>query len=317
MTALPCASIIIPNYNGWRFLPTCLDSLRQQTVQGFEIIVVDNASTDDSVALLRQQYPEVQIIVLKDNRSFFTGAVNTGIRAAHAQVVFLLNNDTEADPRCLEALLAGLAAHPECGMAAAKMRLFDRRDTLNAAGDVYGTDGIPGNRGVWEKDQGQYDDVAYVFSPCGGAGAYRQSLFAAIGSFDEDLVGYCEDVDLGWRAQLQGYQCLFVPHAVIYHRLSATGGGPIASFYTGRNTISVIVKNMPGELLRRHWPRILAAQGRIAGDALRAWRGAAARARLRGQLAGIFSIPRMLAKRRAIQASRQVTIQHLEAILNT
>ncbi len=311
----PVASIVIPNYNGWRFLPTCLDSLRRQTVQGFEVILVDNASTDGSVDLVARHYPEVRCLVREDNRSFFSGAVNLGIRAARADVVFLLNNDTEVDERCLSELLTALQAHPECGMVAAKMRLFDRRDTLHAAGDFYGVDGIPGNRGVWELDNGQHDDVAYVFAACGGAGAYRKSLFEEIGYFDEDFVGYCEDVDLGWRAQLAGYRCAYVPSAVIYHRLSATGGGPVASFYTGRNTISVIVKDVPAELIRRHWRHMAAAQARVTWDALRAWRGAAARARLRGQLAGLLSIPRSMSKRRAVQVLRRVDLAYLESIL--
>jgi len=311
----PAVTVVIPNFNGWRFLPTCLDSLRRQTLQNHEVIVVDNGSTDGSVELLAQRYPEVQVIIPRDNRSFFSGAVNAGIRAARADVVFLLNNDTEADERCLEALLAGLDAHPECGMAAAKMRLFDRRDVLNAAGDFYGADGIPGNLGVWEADVGQYDGVTYVFSPCGGAAAYRKSLFADVGGFDEDFIGYCEDVDLGWRAQLAGYRCLFVPGAVVYHRLSATGGGPLASYYTGRNTIWVIVKDVPGAIIRRHWRSMFAAQARIAADALRAWRGAAARARLRGQLAGVLTAPGLLGKRRAVQRSRRVNMEYLEALL--
>jgi GT2 family glycosyltransferase len=292
-----------------------LDSLRRQTVQGFEVILVDNASTDGSVDLVARHYPEVRCLVREDNRSFFSGAVNVGIRAARSEVVFLLNNDTELDERCLEELLAGLNAHPECGMAAAKMRLFDRRDILHAAGDFYGIDGIPGNRGVWEQDKGQYDGSEYVFAACGGAGAYRRSLFEHIGYFDEDFVGYCEDVDLGWRAQLAGFRCLYVPSAVIYHRLSATGGGPVASFYTGRNTISVIVKDVPGELIRRHWRRMAAAQARVTWDALRAWRGNAARARLRGQVAGLLSIPQTLSKRRAVQALRRVDLAYLESVM--
>jgi GT2 family glycosyltransferase len=312
---LPVASVVIPNYNGWRFLPTCLDSLRRQTRQGFEIILVDNASTDGSVDLVAQHYPEVRCLVRESNRSFFSGAVNLGIRNARSEVVFLLNNDTELDERCLEDLLAGLNAHPECGMAAAKMRLFDRRHVLHAAGDFYGVDGIPGNRGVWEQDEGQYDGAQFVFAACGGAGAYRKSLFDDIGYFDEDFVGYCEDVDMGWRAQLAGYRCVFVPSAVIYHRLSATGGGPVASFLTGRNTISVIVKDVPGELIRRYWRRMVAAQARVTWDALRAWRGEAARARLRGQVAGLLSIPRNMSKRRSVQATRRVNLAYLESVI--
>jgi GT2 family glycosyltransferase len=122
-------------------------------------------------------------------------------------------------------------------------------------------------------------------------------------------------VDLGWRAQLAGYRCVYAPAAVIYHRLSATGGGPVASFYTGRNTISVIVKDVPGELIRRHWRRMATAQARVTWDALRAWRGEAARARLRGQVAGLLSIPRALSKRRAVQATRRVDLAYLEGVI--
>jgi GT2 family glycosyltransferase len=201
-------------------------------------------------------------------------------------------------------------------MAAAKMRLFDRRGDLNAAGDFYGADGIPGNRGVWEEDRGQYDRPDLVFSPCGGAAAYRHGLFDDIGFFDEDFIGYCEDVDIGWRAQLAGHTCVFVPGAVVYHRLSGTGGGPLASFFTGRNTLWVLAKDVPGPIVRRHFWAILGAQARISADALRAWRGSAARARLRGQLAGLMGAPGQWGKRRAVQRTRRVTLEYLESILS-
>lgn len=315
-TLTPTVSVIIPNYNGWRFLPTCLDSLRRQTLANHEVIVVDNGSTDGSVALLAQHYPEVRVLAPADTRSFFSGAVNAGIAAARADLVFLLNNDTEADERCLEELAAAMDAHPECALAAAKMRLFDRRDVLNSAGDFYGRDGIPGNRGVWETDRGQYDELSECFAPSGGAGIYRKALFREIGGFDEDFIGYCEDVDVGWRARLAGHHCRFVAAAVVYHRLSATGGGPLASFYTGRNTIWVMAKDVPGPIIRRHWREMLGAQARVAGEALRAWRGAAARARLRGQLAGIVTSLGLLSKRRVLQAARKASIEDLEALLN-
>jgi GT2 family glycosyltransferase len=201
-------------------------------------------------------------------------------------------------------------------MAAAKMLLFDRRDTLHSAGDGYGVDGIPFNRGVWQRDEGQFDEPGWIFGGCGGAVAYRRVMLDDVGLFDESFFMYCEDVDLNWRAQLAGWCCWYTPGAVVYHKLSATGGGPIASFYTGRNTIWVIVKNYPRALLNRHWPRVLRAQWRITRDALPAWRGAAARARLRGQVAGLFGWSRMLSKRRVIQAGRQVTDSYIESLLS-
>lgn len=314
MSTDPLVSVIIPNWNGAALLPACLDSLRAQTYRRLEIIVVDNASTDDSAALVRERYPEVRLIVLPENRGL-TGGVNAGIRAAQGEIIALLNNDAEAEPAWVEALVQALEAHPEAGSAASKMLLYDRRDVLNSAGDTYGLDGIPGNRGVWERDVGQYDADIEVFGACGGAAAYRRTMLEEIGLFDEELFMYCEDVDLAWRAQIAGYRCVFAPAARVYHRLSATGGGALASFYTGRNTLLVVAKDYPPALLRRYWPLVLRAQLRIAWDALRAWRGEAARARLRGQLAGLRLFRRWTRKRAEVYRLRRVSDAELEALL--
>jgi GT2 family glycosyltransferase len=212
-------------------------------------------------------------------------------------------------------LVAALLARPEAGLAAAKMRLFDRRGVLHSAGDGYRPDGIPFSRGVWQPDEGQFDAPGWIFGGCGGAVAYRRTMLDDVGLFDESFFMYCEDVDLNWRAQLAGWKCWYTPQALVYHKLSATGGGTIASFYTGRNTLWVIAKDYPGALLRRNWPHILRAQGAIARDALRAWRGEAARARLRGQLSGLIGWPRMLKQRRAIQAARRVPDEYVASLL--
>jgi GT2 family glycosyltransferase len=310
----PCLSAIIPNWNGARYLPTCLDSLRHQTYPNLEIILVDNASTDESVALVRRDYPEATLVQLDENLGL-TGGINRGIQVARGDIIAPLNNDTEVAPAWAQALVTALLDHPAAGMAASKMLLFDQRDTLHSAGDAYGVDGIPINRGVWQKDEGQFDADEYIWGGCGGAVAYRRAMLDDIGLLDEDLFMYCEDVDLNWRAQLAGYKCVFAPQAVVYHHLSATGGGEIASFYTGRNTLWVLAKNYPGRLLRRHWRSVVRAQYRIARDAFRARQGAAARARLRGQLVGLLGLPRWLAKRRAVQARRRVSPEAIELLL--
>ncbi len=313
-SSFPLISVIIPNWNGARFLPTCLDSLRRQTYPNFEVIVVDNASTDNSVELIEREYPEVRLVKLSTNRGL-TGGANAGIQVARGEIIALLNNDTEADPQWLMELHRALEADPEAGMVASKMLLFDRRDVIHSAGDFYRVDGVPGNRGVWERDEGQFDGDRRVFGACGGAAAYRRAMLEEIGLFDEDFFMYCEDVDLAWRAQLAGYPCAFAPRAIVYHRLSATGGGETASYYCGRNFILVIVKDIPTLLLKKYWWRIILAQLRIAWDALRAWRGKAARARLRGQLAAFCHLPLMLRKRREIQRTRRVSEEYLESIL--
>ncbi len=311
----PSVSVIIPNWNGVEHLPTCLDSLRRQTVADVEVIVVDNGSTDGSLNLLERRYPQARLLPLGENRGF-AGACNAGMRAARGAFLVLLNNDTEVDPRWLEEVLAAFRRHPEAGLVASKMLLFDRRDIFHTAGDFYRVDGVPGNRGVWQRDEGQYDREEYVFGACGGSAAYRRTMLEQVGLLDEAFFYSCEDVDLAWRAQLAGWRCVYAPRAVVYHKLSATGGGTTASFYDGRNTIYVLVKDYPSDLWRRYGGAVLRRQFLIALEALRAWRGAAARARLRGQLAGLTgSVPRMVPKRGPVQRSRTVDRTYLERLL--
>ncbi len=310
----PLVSVIIPNWNGAIHLPTCLDSLRHQTYAHFETIVVDNGSHDGSRALLAREYPEVRTVALDRNEGF-AGGVNAGIRNAGGDIVALLNNDTETDPDWLAELVLAMQRYPQAGMIACKILLFDRRDTLHAAGDFYRTDGIPGNRGVWQKDAAAYDAEGAVFSPCGAAAGYRREMLTETGLFDEGLFAFCEDVDLGWRGQLLGWTCMYAPRAKIYHKVSATGGGVLASYYNGRNCITVIAKNYPAELYTHYKRLIWAAQWRIMRAALKAWRGEAARARLRGQLQGVLGLPALRSVRRQIQASRRVSIAYLNSIL--
>jgi GT2 family glycosyltransferase len=307
-------SVIIPSWNGVDLLPTCLDSLRLQTYRHFDIIVVDNASTDETVSLVKQGYPEAHVVTLETNRGF-TGAVNVGIAQSKGQLVALVNQDVEAAPQWLEALAAASLAHPAAGSFASKIMLFDQRDRFHSAGDSYQRDGLPVNRGVWQRDAGQFDQQIDVFAACGGAAAYRRSMLDQIGALDERFFMYCEDVDLAWRHQLAGFRTVFVPDAVAFHRLSASGGGITASYYTGRNTIYVIVKNVPGPLLRRYLPLMAASQQEVAKEALASWRGEAARARLRGQISGLLTWPRMLSSRRAIQRTRRVSIAYLDSLL--
>lgn len=302
----PAISVIIPNWNGRHHLDTCLEALRRQSWSDFETIIVDNGSTDGSQAYIREQFPEVRLIELSENRGF-TGACLAGYAAATGDVAVLLNNDTEADPGWLAAVQAAFAAHPEAGVVASKLLLFDERDRFHAAGDYVRVDGLPGNRGIWQTDTGQYDREEYVFSACGAAAAYRRTMLDEIGFLDDAFYFSCEDVDLGWRANLAGWRVIYVPEAVVYHKLKASGGGgETSSYYDGRNTLWLIWKNYPGSLLRRNAGSIIKAQLAISRDALRAWRGAAARARLRGQLAGVLGLARMWPARRHIQRNRRI-----------
>lgn len=314
MPEKPLFSVVIPHWDGIKHLPICLNALRAQTYPSLEVIVVDNGSMDGSQALITNEYPEVRLIALPTNRGF-TGACNVGIAAAQGTFVALLNNDTEVDPAWSAEVVAAFVRHPEAGLVASKMLLFDKRDHLHTAGDYYRVDGQAGNRGAWQKDSGQFDQETVVFSACGGSAAYRRTMLDEIGLLDDNFFFSLEDVDMGWRAQLAGWQCIYTSKAVVYHRLAATGGGVTASFYDGRNAIYILVKDYPGELWRKYWQKILARQWQIAWEAIRAWRGAAARARLRGMLTGLVRIPWLLTRRGAVQRSKSVTIEYLESIL--
>ncbi len=304
-------SVIIPNGNGRHLLPACLTSLRQQTYRDFQTVVVDNRSTDGSREYVRDNFPEVSLLPLAYD-GVFAGTVNAGIRATRSEIVVLLNNDTEAEPNWLTELIAALDAAPRAGAAASKLLLFDRRGTLHSAGDFYALDGMPGSRGVWTQDDGRYDGDRSVFGACAGAAAYRRAALEDVGLFDESLIAYCEDVDLNIRLRLAGYDCVFAPRARVYHRLSATGGGPPASYHTGRNFLTVAVKDLPAPLLRRHWRRIARRQVAIALHSLRHAREPAARAKLRGQLAGVRALPTTLLRRRDVTRRTRIDPAELE-----
>jgi len=311
----PRVSVIIPHWNGRHHLDACLNALRRQTLADHEVILADNGSTDGSQAYVREHFPEVRLIELGANRGF-TGACNAGYAVSRGEFVCLLNNDTEADPGWLAALVDVFDRSPETGIVTGKLLLFDRRDHFHAAGDFYRVDGIPGNRGVWQPDRGQYEREEPVFGACGAAAAYRRRMLAEIGFLDDAFFFSCEDVDLAWRAHLAGWEVRYTPRAVVYHKLKASGGsGVVGSYHDGRNFLYVIWKNYPAALLRRHAGSIFRAQWRISREALRAWRGAAARARLRGQLAGLLGGLRLWPARRRIQAARRANMATLEACL--
>lgn len=299
----PFFSVLIPNYNGRRYLPDLFAGLDSQTFTDFEIIFADDHSSDDSVAWVQANAGNARLLTKSANEGF-VATVNLGARSARGRVLVLLNNDTQPAPDFLAELAKTVCAFPRAGIIAAKLLLFDERDRIHTAGDMMGRDGIPRNRGVWSIDSGQFDHSVDVFGGCGGAMAVRRELWEALDGFDEEFWMYLDDVDFSFRAQLLGWHSVFAPSAQIYHKLGGSGGDDLSSFYVGRNTIWTIAKNMPSSLLLAHASHIVTAQLEIAADALRNCRGTAARARLRGQIAGLLGLPRVLRQRALIQSRK-------------
>jgi GT2 family glycosyltransferase len=306
----PTFSIIIPNWNGLTHLKTCLQSIMAQSISDYEVIVVDNGSSDGSRKFIKENFPTVKLVELDRNRGF-TGACNVGFKHARGDYVVLLNNDTETEADWLKNLESAFQRYPQAGILASKIMLYDRRDYYHAAGDFYQIDGIPGNRGVWQEDSGQFNEEERVFSACGAAAAYRREMLDEIGFLDDRFYFSCEDIDLGWRAQLAGWEAVYIPTAVVYHKLKATGGSITGSYYDGRNFLYLIWKNYPWSLFKRYWIRILQAQLKITWLAAKSWRGKAARARIRGQIAGFLGLFKMLPSRKQSQSNRKISDQVL------
>jgi GT2 family glycosyltransferase len=213
---MPCVSVILLNWNGVHLLPTCLASLRKQTLQDFEIIVPDNGSTDGSRAFLAEQHPDVQVIRFDRNMGFCL-AMNAGMRRAAGEFVFALNNDTELDPRCLEELVAVMRAKPEVGTCATKMVYYDEPGLINSAGHACNDEGVVVDLGRRQRDSAWFDQPREVLGACAGACLYRKTMLDEIGLYDPDFFISYEDIDIGWRAQLAGWRARYVPTAVVRH----------------------------------------------------------------------------------------------------
>jgi GT2 family glycosyltransferase len=238
-----------------------------------------------------------------------------GLRAASGDLLALLNNDTEAHPEWLAALVSAMESHPNVGFCASKMLFADRRDYVNSAGLFLRVDGVGRDIGYGRPDGPEFACMVNIFGASGGAALYRRAMLDDVGLLDEDLMAYAEDLDLSFRAQLRGWPCLYVPAAIVYHRMGATFGreSPAKVYHSSCNMLTVLLKNMPANLLRRHWPQMLAAQ--IYQVLYYSLHGRA-QAVIRGKIAAVRKLRGTLAKRRVIQQSRRVPDQHIEAMLS-
>jgi GT2 family glycosyltransferase len=308
-------SVIVVSFNAQQTLSRCLAALRAQSLQAARVIVIDNASTDGAIERARELFPEFEYVCLLENTGF-AAANNRAIERCDSEFVALLNPDAFPEPAWLEELVKaakqtpGAASFGSCQLMAGDTNMIDGvEDVCHISGLVW--------RGGHGRSRNDNDCTAReIFSPCAAAALYRRQAIQAVGGFDEDFFCYVEDVDLGFRLRLSGWQSWYVPAAVVRHVGSATTGGAHSSFavYHGhRNLVWLFVKNMPGYLFWIFLPLHLALN--FFSVFWFIFRGQAGTI-LKAKWDAILGLPMTWRKRAIVQNQRRVPASILLAALN-
>jgi GT2 family glycosyltransferase len=280
--------------------------------------MVDNASMDDSMSFVKEKFPDVKLVLNEKNLGF-GGGNNVGIQASRGKYIMMLNNDTRLDPKCIEELKGSLEKDRGYGACASKILLEDEDNLIDAAGIVVCPDGLSIGRGRLEKGS-TYDEEMEVFFASDCACLYRREMLEDIGLYDEDFFAYADETDMGWRAQLAGWRCIYNPKAVVYHFHSASSGSysPFKAYLVERNRIWVAIKSFPIALLifgqfYTFWRYMLQAYGAFTG------KGAAGRFASDSSKAELVKIlirvylsiwkylPLMIRKRKSIQKRKRIS----------
>jgi len=306
-------AVIVPNWNGLRFIQRCLKSLSAQSFTDFETVVVDNGSTDCSAELVKTKFPRVRLIQLPQNFGFSV-AINAGIKETASEYVAFLNNDTEVDSAWLSELVRALDSEPTAGSAASKILWDNARDRIYAAGDFFCAEGLGGNMGASMTDGPAFADPAWVFSASACASLYRWRVLDEIGPLEERFFIFYEDIDLGFRAQLAGWPCIYVPTAVVYHTGTGTVGifNKSRRFLLSRNELFVLARTLPGRILRTNLKLILRHQLKASIRSLDEGRPATL---LSARLAAIAALPWLFKSRRDIMAKRRTSTKHIAGLI--
>lgn len=310
----PLVSIIIPNYNGEQHLKECLNSLDMMEFDNYEIVLVDNASSDGSVRFVKDLFPEINILSLKKNYGFAEGC-NLGVQKARGDYIAFLNNDTKVDTRWLKELVMAAEKYGENHVYSSKVLFYDDPEKLNTVGGIITPMGSGLDINFGKKDIDKYNKVRFVASPSGCSMLLKKSLFVEMDGFDKDYFAYLEDVDFGWRCWLKGHKTYYIPQSVVYHKYGSTGGKidtPFRVFNVQKNRQFNILKNfslsnlITGFIISVIFDLVRIFTFLVHGDF------SLISAVLKGNYAFFEEIPKTLTKRKFIQKTRQISDEEME-----
>jgi GT2 family glycosyltransferase len=329
--------VVVVTWNRRDLLRSCLQSLTTQNLnQPFEVVVIDNGSDDGSPEMVLEEYGKganfpaafkVQLIRNTQNRGF-CAANNQGFAASETEFVALLNNDAEAEPNWLAKLASAFDQRPDIGMAASKILVHEDPRWIDKVGHLIYPDGQNRGRGSGELDAGQYDRVEEVLWPDGCAAMYRRAMLDEIGGFDEDFFAYADDAELGLRARIAGWKCLYIPDAVVRHHRGATLGVRSSRRLEliERNRVLLAAKLFPWSLLWLNgvyygmrlgagvWAAIT-GQGEVGRYPGVRGKLQAALAVCKGDWQALPLLPRMLAKRRDVERIRKLSPREIRKLI--
>ncbi len=309
----PLVSIILVTWNSAAHLPHCLESLGRQTFKNFEVIVVDNGSTDGALDGLESHWPGLAIQVLRlDENMGFAAANNLGARLARGRWLALLNPDAFPEPTWLEELLHAVESHPQACFASRQVQA-GAPHLLDGEGDAYHVSGLAWRRG-YGLPVSPVNEIEEVFSPCAAAALYPRQAFLEAGGFDEAYFAYHEDVDLGFRLRLQGVPCYCVPRAVVQHIGSASTGkmSAFVIYHGHRNLVWTFFKDMPAGLFWLYLPLHLAMNLFYLVSFTLKGQGRAIWCAKRDALLGLGPV---LRKRKEIQGQRRVSAKEIYRLM--
>ncbi len=322
--------MVVVNWNRCDLLRACLDSLAKQDRAGVEIVLVDNGSSDGSADMAECEFDaklKLKVIRSDVNLGFCAGN-NRGIEASSGRLIALLNNDAVAAPNWVAELARVFESRRDIGMAASKILVYEDPTRIDKVGHLIYPDGQNRGRGSGQVDRGQFDRPAEVLWPDGCAAMYRREMLDEIGGFDEDFFAYADDAELGLRARIAGWSCLYVPTAVVRHHRGSSLGllSSRRLELIERNRVLLAFKLFPWSLLCLNGAYWLARMG--AG----VWAGATGKgevakfpgmkgkvrimsALLKGNLLALPLLPRMLSKRRSLRPIRKLTSSQVRSLL--